>query len=107
MKTVDIGRKNFDLISTSGSGTHDVIDISFVQGWFSSRVLRENLFLDMSHEQTSIIISSMVRCRKGVLSVKGRRRRLKLRIQALLTAMMYNNADYHGPFKLARFTFSF
>ena len=49
MKTVDIGRKNFDLISTSGSGTHDVIDISFVQGWFRSRVLGEDLFLDMPH----------------------------------------------------------
>ena len=47
MKTVDIGRKNFDLIATSGSGTHDVIDISFVQGWFRSRVLGVDLFLDM------------------------------------------------------------
>ena len=49
MKTVDIGRKNFDLISTSGSGTHDVINISFVQGWFRSHVLgefplKENVF---------------------------------------------------------------
>ena len=50
MKTVDVGHKNFDLISTSGSGTHDVIDISFVQGWFRSRVLGEDLFIDMPHE---------------------------------------------------------
>ena len=47
MKTIYIGRKSFDLISTSGSGTHDVIDISFVQGWFRSRVLGKDLFLDM------------------------------------------------------------
>ena len=47
MKTVDVGRKIFDLISTSGSGPHDVIDISFVQGWFCSGVLSEDLFLDM------------------------------------------------------------
>ena len=57
MKTVDVGRKIFDLISTSGSGTHDVIDISFVQGWFRSRVLSEDLLLDMSHEQKRIIRS--------------------------------------------------
>ena len=57
MKTVDIGRKNFDLLSTSGSGTHDVIDISFVQGWFRSRVLGEDLFLDMPHKQARIIWS--------------------------------------------------
>ena len=57
MKTVDIVRKNFDLLSTSGSGTHDVIDISFVQGWFRSRVLGEDLFLDMPHKQARIIWS--------------------------------------------------
>ena len=56
MKTVDVGRKIFDLISTSGSGTHDVIDICFVQGWFRSRVLSEDFFF-MSHEQTRIIRS--------------------------------------------------
>ena len=51
MNTVDVGRNIFDLISTSGSGTHDVIDISFVQGWFRSLVLSEDLFLDMSHNK--------------------------------------------------------
>ena len=45
MKTVDIGRKNFDLNSTSGSGTHDVIDRSFVQGWFRSRTCTGRRFV--------------------------------------------------------------
>ena len=60
MKAVDVGRKIFDLISTSGSGTHNVIDISFVQGWFRSRELSEDLFLDMPHEQTRIIRSPYI-----------------------------------------------
>ena len=55
MKAVDVGRKIFDILPTSGSGTHNVVDISFVQGWFRSRVLSEDLFLDMPDEQTRII----------------------------------------------------
>jgi len=39
MKAVDVGRNIFDLISTTASGTKNVVDISFVQGWFRSRVL--------------------------------------------------------------------
>ena len=57
MKAVDEGRKIFYLFSTSGGGTSDVVDISFVQGRFCSRVLSEDLFLDMPHEQTCIIRS--------------------------------------------------
>ena len=38
MKAVDVGRKIFYLFSSSGGGTSDVVDISFVQGWFCSRV---------------------------------------------------------------------
>ena len=56
MKAVDVGRKIFYLSSTSGGGTSDVVDISFVQGWFCSRVLIEDLFLDMPHEQTSRLL---------------------------------------------------
>ena len=48
----DENRKNFDPISTSV-----VIDISFLQGWFRSRVLGEDFFLDMPHEQARIIRS--------------------------------------------------
>ena len=47
MKILDKVRKIFDLLSTSGSGTNDVIDISFVQGCFCSRVLSEDLFLNL------------------------------------------------------------
>ena len=57
IKAVDVGRKIFDLISTTRSGTHNVVDISLVQGWFRSRVLSEDFFLDMPHEQTRIIRS--------------------------------------------------
>ena len=52
MKAVDVGRKIFDLISTT-----NVVDVSFVQGWFRSCVLSENLLLDMPHEQTRTIRS--------------------------------------------------
>ena len=52
MKTVDVGCKIFYLLSTSGGGTSNVVDISFLQGWFCSRVLIEDLFLDMPHEET-------------------------------------------------------
>ena len=61
MKAVDVGRKIFYLFSTSEGGTSDVVDISFVQGWFCSRVLIEDLFLDMPHEQTRIIRSQTAR----------------------------------------------
>ena len=57
MKTVDVGRKIFYLLSTSGGGTSNVVDISFAQGWFCSRVLIKDLFLDMPHEETRIIRS--------------------------------------------------
>ena len=57
MKAVDVGGKIFYLFSASGGSTSDVVDISFVQGWFCSRVLFEDLFFDMPHEQTRIIRS--------------------------------------------------
>ena len=57
MKVVDVGRKIFYLFSSSAGGTSDVVDISFVQGWFCSRVLIEDLFFDMPHEKTRIIRS--------------------------------------------------
>ena len=47
MKILDKVHKIFDLLSTSGSGTNDVVDISFVQGCFCSRVLSEDLFLNL------------------------------------------------------------
>ena len=52
MKAVDVGRKLFDLISTTGSGTHNVVHVSFVQGWFRSCVLSENL---LSKQCTELI----------------------------------------------------
>ena len=44
MKAVDISCKIFDPFSTCGGGTTNVVDISFVQGWFCSRVLIEDLY---------------------------------------------------------------
>ena len=71
MKAVDVGRKVFHLCSTSEGGTSDVVDISFVQGWFCSRVLFKDLFLDMPHEQTRIIRSqTSPHCDPSYLPIK-------------------------------------
>ena len=53
----DVVRKIFYFLSISLGGTNNVVNISFVQGWFCSRVLIEVLFLDMPHEETRIIRS--------------------------------------------------
>ena len=71
MEAIDVGRKIFDLISTTRSGTHDVVDISFVQGWFRSRVLSEDLLLDMPHEKTRIVRSQTApHCDPSRLSIE-------------------------------------
>jgi len=72
IKVVDVGRKIFDLLCTSGSGTNDVVDISFfLQGWFCSRVRSKRMFLDMPDEQTRIIGSQIAPHRGPCLVVAG------------------------------------
>ena len=55
MKAVHKGNKIFDFNFTTGGSSDNVVNVSFIQSWYSSSVLFEDLFLDVFHKQTCML----------------------------------------------------